>query len=119
MQLLREAHTDAAPLPPAEGSGAGCVAGPLRSAIYTGWVRHRRFMPRALQFRYRLFLMYVDLSELDQVFARRWLWSVGRANLAQFRRSDYLAMRICHWTRRYATACRHTPASAPKARFGC
>ncbi|AXI21327.1 chromosome partitioning protein ParA [Xanthomonas oryzae pv. oryzae] len=66
------------------------MAGPLRSAIYTGWVRHRRFMPRALQFRYRLFLMYVDLSELDQVFARRWLWSVGRANLAQFRRSDYL-----------------------------
>ncbi|MCF5919459.1 DUF1365 domain-containing protein, partial [Xanthomonas perforans] len=90
MQLLRDAHHDAVPLPPAEGSGAGRVEAPLRSAIYTGWVRHRRFMPKALHFRHRLFLMYLDLSELDQVFARRWLWSVGRANLAQFRRSDYL-----------------------------
>ncbi|NJC02384.1 hypothetical protein GGR63_002271 [Xanthomonas sp. 3272] len=90
MQLLREASPDAVPLSPGEDSGAGSVAGTLRSAIYTGWVRHRRFAPRALAFRYRLFLMYLDLSELDAVFARRWLWSVGRANLAQFRRSDYL-----------------------------
>ncbi|NIK63003.1 hypothetical protein FHR48_000499 [Xanthomonas arboricola] len=66
------------------------MAGTLRSAVYTGWVRHRRFVPRPLDFRYRLFLMYLDLSELDRVFAHRWLWSVGRANLAQFRRSDYL-----------------------------
>ncbi|NMI52635.1 DUF1365 domain-containing protein [Xanthomonas hortorum pv. taraxaci] len=90
MQLLREASTDAVPLPPTEGSGAGSVAAPLRSAIYTGWVRHRRFAPKPLDFRYKLFLMYLDLSELDRVFAQRWLWSVGRANLAQFRRSDYL-----------------------------
>ncbi|WP_425512921.1 DUF1365 domain-containing protein [Xanthomonas albilineans] len=62
----------------------------LHSAIYTGWVRHRRHAPKALAFRYPLFLMYLDLSELDQVFARRWLWSVGRRNLAEFRRSDYL-----------------------------
>lgn len=50
MQLLRDAHHDAVPLPPSEGSGAGRVAGPLRSAIYTGWVRHRRFMPRRCTF---------------------------------------------------------------------
>ncbi len=62
----------------------------LHSAIYTGWVRHRRHAPKALAFRYPLFLMYLDLGELDQVFTRRWLWSVGRRNLAEFRRSDYL-----------------------------
>ncbi|MCC4601008.1 DUF1365 domain-containing protein [Xanthomonas melonis] len=90
MQLLREASTDAVPLPPGEDSGAGSAAYGLRSALYTGWVRHRRFTPKPLQFRYRLFLLYLDLSELDRVFAGRWLWSVGRANLAQFRRSDYL-----------------------------
>ncbi|MBB3824091.1 hypothetical protein FHR50_000241 [Xanthomonas arboricola] len=90
MQLLREAGPGAVPLPPGEDSGSASMAGALRSAVYTGWVRHRRFVPRPLDFRYRLFLMYLDLSELDRVFAHRWLWSVGRANLAQFRRSDYL-----------------------------
>ncbi|MBB3819909.1 hypothetical protein FHT03_003100 [Xanthomonas arboricola] len=90
MQLLREAGQGAVPLPPGEDSGSANMAGTLRSAVYTGWVRHRRFVPKPLDFRYRLFLMYLDLSELDRVFAHRWLWSVGRANLAQFRRSDYL-----------------------------
>ncbi|MFC6841744.1 DUF1365 domain-containing protein [Xanthomonas theicola] len=62
----------------------------MHSAIYSGWIRHRRYAPKALAFRYPIFLMYLDLAELEQVFARRWLWSVGRRNLAQFRRSDYL-----------------------------
>ncbi len=38
-------------------------------------------------------MLYLDLSELDQVFAGRWLWSVDRRNVAQFRRSDYLGDR--------------------------
>lgn len=70
-------------------AGAGHAARPS-SAIYTGLVRHRRHLPRAHAFDYRLFLMYLDLAELDTLFARRWLWSVGAANLASFRRSDYL-----------------------------
>ena len=61
----------------------------LNSAIYEGWVRHRRHTPRAHAFRYRMFQLYLDLAELDQVFAGRWLWSVDRPNLAQFRRRDY------------------------------
>ncbi len=60
------------------------------SAIYEGWVRHRRHTPHAHAFRYRMYLLYLDLAELDRVFARRWLWSVNRRNLAEFRRSDYL-----------------------------
>ena len=34
------------------------------SAVYEGWVRHRRFEPVEHAFRYRLFLMYLDLAEL-------------------------------------------------------
>ena len=70
--------------------GAGHVGDGFVSAIYEGWVRHRRHAPHAHAFRYRLYLMYLDLSEIDCVFAGRALWSVGRRNLAEFRRSDYL-----------------------------
>ena len=66
------------------------AAAPLASAIYEGWVRHRRHAPHAHAFRYRLYLMYLDLGELERVFAGRRFWSVGRRNLAEFRRSDYL-----------------------------
>lgn len=64
---------------------------PLASAVYEGWVRHRRHSPRPHAFRYRMAQLYLDLDEIDTVFDRRWLWSVDRRNLAEFRRSDYLA----------------------------
>ncbi len=60
------------------------------SALYVGHVRHRRARPHAHAFRYRIAQFYLDLDELPELFARRWLWSVNRSNLAQFRRSDYL-----------------------------
>ncbi len=62
----------------------------LASAVYEGVVRHRRHSPRAHVFRYRMAQLYLDLDELDRVFRGRWLWSAGRPNLAQWRRSDYL-----------------------------
>lgn len=63
----------------------------LHSAIYSGTVVHRRHAPRAHRFGYRMAQLYLDLDELDQVFAGRWLWSSNTRNLAEFRRSDYLA----------------------------
>lgn len=60
------------------------------SAIYEGWVRHRRFRPARHLFGYRLFMMYLDLDELPCLFDRRWLWSARRPNLACFRRADHL-----------------------------
>lgn len=60
------------------------------SAIYTGRVRHRRHLPRAHAFEYGVAQLLLDLDEVDAVFERRWLWSVDRRNLAEFRRSDYL-----------------------------
>jgi DUF1365 family protein len=62
----------------------------MHSAIYHGWLRHRRHAPRQHAFRYRLFLMYLDLAELDTVFRGRWLWSTRRMALARFDRADHL-----------------------------
>lgn len=62
----------------------------LASALYVGEIRHRRFSPEGHAFRYPLFLMYLDLAELDRVFDGRWLWSNDRPNLAWFRRADHL-----------------------------
>lgn len=59
------------------------------SAIYLGHVVHRRHLPHAHAFRYPIAQLLLDLNELEQVFDKRWFWSVNRRNLAEFRRSDY------------------------------
>lgn len=61
-----------------------------KSCLYVGQVRHRRFTPKSHQFSYKLFLVYLDLSELPSVFDRFWLWSIEKANVATFRRRDHL-----------------------------
>lgn len=60
------------------------------SAIYEGQVDHQRIEPRRHFFRQRLFMLYLDLEELPQLFAGRWFWSFQRRNLCWFRRADYL-----------------------------
>lgn len=62
----------------------------MKSCIYRGFVRHRRFQPVEHAFRYRVFMMYLDLAELPRLFERRWLWSADRPSLAWFRRQDHL-----------------------------
>ena len=61
----------------------------MESCLYTGQVGHQRLTPVANAFRYSLFFLYLDLAELEQVFAGRWLWSVERLNWASFRRADH------------------------------
>ncbi|MDG4550307.1 MAG: DUF1365 domain-containing protein [Candidatus Contendobacter sp.] len=61
----------------------------MNSCLYVGHVRHRRFLPRRHEFRYGLFMVYLDLAELDMVFNHRWLWSASRPALAWFRRADH------------------------------
>jgi DUF1365 family protein len=61
----------------------------VKSCLYTGTIRHRRFAPRRNDFRYRIFLTLVDLAELPQLFDRFWLWSARRPAPAWFRRADY------------------------------
>ncbi len=61
----------------------------MESAIYEGTVRHWRFTPRRHRFAYPLFMLYVDLDELDQVGAVSRLLSTRRLALAWLRRGDY------------------------------
>lgn len=62
----------------------------MHSCIYEGQVRHTRNEPVLHRFRYRMFQMYLDLDELDSVFAGRWFWSTRRRAIARFRRSDHI-----------------------------
>lgn len=62
----------------------------MKSALYSGWIQHRRFGPVPNAFRYRIFMSYLDLAELPRLFERRWFWSARRPALAWFRRADFL-----------------------------
>lgn len=64
-------------------------SGEFRSAIYTGCVRHRRFAPRTHRFSYGVFMVYLDLDEIDTVLALNPLWSTKKFSLARFERRDY------------------------------
>ncbi|MGI9270857.1 MAG: DUF1365 domain-containing protein [Woeseiaceae bacterium] len=62
----------------------------MKSCIYEGQVSHTRTMPVRHHFKYRLFMLYVDLDELPNLFTKRWFWSVSRPALARFRREKHL-----------------------------
>ena len=62
----------------------------MESYIYEGQVKHTRSKPAKHHFSYRLFLIYLDLDELETLFQKRWLWSSSRSALARFRRKDHL-----------------------------
>tara|TARA_R110000824_G_scaffold336_1_gene1733 strand:- start:153455 stop:154279 length:825 start_codon:yes stop_codon:yes gene_type:complete len=61
-----------------------------KSAIYEGIVSHCRLFPVLHSFRYKVFMMFIDLSEAEQLFRGSWFWSFGKFNLACFLRKDYL-----------------------------
>ena len=62
----------------------------MKSCIYEGVVRHARHRPVRHKFSFRLFLLYLDLDEIDAVFADRLFWSANRPAPARFRRADHL-----------------------------
>ena len=62
----------------------------MRSALYEGWVRHRRLDPVEHRFRYPIFMAYLDLAELPEALDGLGGWSARRPALAWFRRSDHL-----------------------------
>ena len=61
----------------------------LASCLYVGHLRHRRFAPRPHGFRFSLFMVFVDLAELDSIFRRRWLWSTRHRAIAWLSREDH------------------------------
>ncbi|WP_254276426.1 DUF1365 domain-containing protein [Halomonas sp. 3H] len=62
-----------------------------RSRIYRGSLAHRRFVPRSHAFTYGVWMAWLDLDELPELFDRVPGFSARRPALARFRREDYLA----------------------------
>ena len=66
------------------------AANPI-SAIWQGAVRHRRFAPRAHAFSYTLFMLGLDLDEVETLGIGHGRWfGIERAGLLSFYRQDYL-----------------------------
>ncbi|WP_221801047.1 DUF1365 domain-containing protein [Oceanobacter mangrovi] len=67
------------------------------SAIYEGWVRHRRFRQTSHRLDYKVFMMLLDLDEVDAVMALHPLWRantnsrLARLAPARFDSEDYFA----------------------------
>ncbi len=61
------------------------------SAVYRGWVRHRRFVPKPHAFRYQIFMFYLNLDHLEEALTAHWFVSLERRNVVSFRREDYFA----------------------------
>jgi DUF1365 family protein len=53
---------------------------------------HHRFLPRAHRFVYRIFMMAIDLDEVEDLHRRHRLFSFNRPNLYSFRDRDYLPL---------------------------
>ncbi|MGL4318498.1 MAG: DUF1365 domain-containing protein [Pseudomonas sp.] len=88
----------------------------MNSALYRGWVSHRRWLPRGHAFRYRMGLLYLDLAEQDAVLALSPLAGRSRWAPFAFRETDFLPQFTRHGTRlvdavrqRVGTALGHTP----------
>ena len=62
----------------------------MNSALYCGWVQHRRFAPKVHSFRYRMGLLYLDLAEQEQVLGLSRLAGRSRWAPFAFRETDYL-----------------------------
>lgn len=63
---------------------------PVESAVYEGTIRHRRHGAVDHEFRYPLFMAYLDLAELPWVLDPFPGWSARRPAPARFMRSDFL-----------------------------
>lgn len=59
------------------------------SGVYTGVVTHRRFKPRRHALRYRLFMLLLDLDELEELGRTRRLFAYNRAALLSFHDADH------------------------------
>lgn len=61
----------------------------LASCLYEGAVWHRRWRPKSHAFSYKVFMLYLDLQEIDEVFAKSRWWGTKAFHLARFKREDF------------------------------
>lgn len=62
----------------------------MKSRLYEGLLRHRRVSPRRHEFRYKVFMPYICLDELPELFSGTPFWSATGSALGAYRRSDFL-----------------------------
>lgn len=62
----------------------------MNSAIYRGWVRHRRFTPNKHHFKYAMMFLWLDLDETPQLSNFSPWFSTTKFSALSFRSSDYL-----------------------------
>jgi DUF1365 family protein len=68
----------------------------LTSGLYEGEVRHQRFSPIKHDFLYKIFMVFINLNELDTLFDNFWFWSSRKPNVAYFKRADHLGESNIH-----------------------
>ena len=56
----------------------------INSAIYNGQVIHKRFKPKVHNFRYKVFSLLIDLSELEKLDQNVNFFSINKFNLISF-----------------------------------
>ena len=91
----------------------------MESCIYEGRVRHARSTPAVHRFQYRVFMMYLDLGELDEVFEGRWFWSARRGRSHGSGDPNILAPNLSRSTRAFAISSNPRPGRGRAARFAC
>jgi DUF1365 family protein len=64
----------------------------MNSCLYECEVMHHRLAPKEHHFRYRIFMMALDLDELDEVAARIPIFGRNRAYIYAFRDRDHLTL---------------------------
>lgn len=62
----------------------------MKSALYKGSVYHCRFIPKKHSFKYQIFLIWLNLDEIDQVESDVTGFAIKSWAPLRFRRSDYL-----------------------------
>lgn len=62
----------------------------MQNAIYTGYVKHKRFSPTRHSFSYRISLFFINLSQLDEIGNTSPILSVNRFNLLSLQGKNYL-----------------------------
>lgn len=60
-----------------------------RNFIYNGVVRHRRHNPFRSEFSYSIFMIYLDIGDLDSILKKSLFWNINKPAVVSFNRSDF------------------------------
>ena len=61
----------------------------INSSIYNGQVIHKRFKPKVHYFKYNVFSLLIDLSELETLYKKVMFFSYNSFNLISFHEKDH------------------------------